>query len=183
MPAYIAFLRAINAGKGRTVKMAVLRAAFDELGLQKVTTFFATGNIAFETGIRDPGELEQTILEKLRHVLGFDADAFVRTPAEMAAIANCRPFTPAELEGCDLNIIFLPRLPAPEVIAALEGSSSELNRYRVVGREVYWLRRMSPGVNEYKAASFGKFLAAPYTVRGARTVYRLAEIAWGGGGG
>jgi uncharacterized protein (DUF1697 family) len=45
----IAFLRAINVGRGRTVKMQSLRQAFDSLGFSSVVTFIANGNVIFTT--------------------------------------------------------------------------------------------------------------------------------------
>ena len=50
MPRFCAFLRSINAGQGRVVRMEVIRQAFESLGFSGVTTFLASGNVAFETG-------------------------------------------------------------------------------------------------------------------------------------
>ncbi len=46
---FIAFLRAINVGRDRTVKMRSLRQVFESLGFSKVATFIASGNVVFET--------------------------------------------------------------------------------------------------------------------------------------
>ena len=57
MPRTFAFLRAINVG-GHTVTMARLTGLFEELGLERVETFLASGNVVFdgaksgETGLR-----------------------------------------------------------------------------------------------------------------------------------
>lgn len=48
----IALLRAINAGKGRTVKMQPLRQLFESLGFSNVATFAASGNVVFETSAK-----------------------------------------------------------------------------------------------------------------------------------
>lgn len=44
-----AFLRAINVG-GHTVPMTRLKELFEDLGLQGVKTFMASGNVVFEGG-------------------------------------------------------------------------------------------------------------------------------------
>lgn len=49
MTRYIAFLRAINVGGGRSVTMEVLRRIFRALGFSEVASFLASGNIVFET--------------------------------------------------------------------------------------------------------------------------------------
>jgi uncharacterized protein (DUF1697 family) len=46
MTAYIALLRGINVG-GRTIKMADLRSAVEELGVSDVRTVLASGNVVF----------------------------------------------------------------------------------------------------------------------------------------
>jgi hypothetical protein len=62
---YIAFLRAINAGPGRTVRMTVLRHAFESLGFSGVGTFGASGNIVFETTAAETRTLERRIESSL----------------------------------------------------------------------------------------------------------------------
>ena len=45
---YVALLRAINVG-GRTVKMDRLRVLFEEMKLQNVQTYIASGNVIFDS--------------------------------------------------------------------------------------------------------------------------------------
>ena len=53
MARHVALLRAINVG-GRIVKMDALRAACEQIGLTKVETFIASGNVIFESPSADP---------------------------------------------------------------------------------------------------------------------------------
>jgi len=59
---FVAFLRAINVGGGRTVKMQFLRHVFESLGFSRVATFIANGNVLFETTTKKT----KTVEEKLR---------------------------------------------------------------------------------------------------------------------
>ena len=63
---FIAFLRAINVGGGRTVKMQSLRQVFDSLGFSKVATFIASGNVVFETTTKETKAFERTIEKALK---------------------------------------------------------------------------------------------------------------------
>ena len=56
---FIAFLRAMNVGGGRTVKMQSLRQVFESLGFSKVATFIASGNVVFETTKKKTKRLER----------------------------------------------------------------------------------------------------------------------------
>jgi uncharacterized protein (DUF1697 family) len=107
MPRYIAFLRAINVG-GHTVKMEVLRRHFEVLGLSDAETFIASGNVIFETTAKNTRLLEKKIEEQLRTALGYEVATFIRTAAELAAIAKYQPFAAAAMKTAQaLNIAFL----------------------------------------------------------------------------
>jgi Protein of unknown function (DUF1697) len=75
---FIAFLRAINVGGGRTVKMQSLRQVFESLGFSRVTTFIASGNVVFETTTKKTKALERKIERALKAVLGYEVRTFVR---------------------------------------------------------------------------------------------------------
>jgi uncharacterized protein (DUF1697 family) len=107
MPRYVAFLRAINVG-GRTVKMDVLCRLFESLGFSKVESFIASGNIVFETTSKNVRALERKIEGRLLETLGYEVATFIRTDAELAAVADYEPFGSSELEGAvALNVAFL----------------------------------------------------------------------------
>jgi uncharacterized protein (DUF1697 family) len=48
MVTYVAFLRGINSGRNPTIKMDLLKKAFEELGLENVKTVIASGNVIFD---------------------------------------------------------------------------------------------------------------------------------------
>ena len=105
---FIAFLRAINVGRGRTVKMQSLRQVFESLGFFRVATFIASGNVIFETKTRDTKTLEKKIEERLREVLGYEVPTFIRREAELVKIANYQPFRQSKLDAdVHINIILL----------------------------------------------------------------------------
>src|ERR1700745_208653 len=93
----IAFLRAINVGRDRTVKMQSLRQVFDSLGFSGVITFIASGNVIFTTTKRNTKMLERRIEKRLREVLGYEVPTFIRREAELAKIATYQPFRQSKL--------------------------------------------------------------------------------------
>ena len=92
MPRYVAFLRAINVG-GHTVTMAELRKQFGAMGFTDVETFIASGNVLFSAPSRDSLALARRIERQLHAALGYEVHTFVRTDAEIAAVATHAPFT------------------------------------------------------------------------------------------
>ena len=52
MPRYVAFLRAVNVGRGRKVEMARLRKLLTEAGYGNVSTYIQSGNVFFDSSSR-----------------------------------------------------------------------------------------------------------------------------------
>jgi uncharacterized protein (DUF1697 family) len=139
---YVAFLRAINVG-GHTVKMTDLRRSFEGAGFTDVATHIASGNVVFETPARRTAAMESRIESALQANLGYRVDTFVRTVAQLAAIAAHRPFDRLDVEakGWRLFIVFLGRPLGAEQTDRLTAVDSDLDAFEVRGREVYWLVR------------------------------------------
>lgn len=172
----MAFLRAINVG-GRTVKMDRLRSLFESLGYANVDTFIASGNVVFETESGDADALAREIERHLHDSLGFDVDTFVRSAAEVAAIAAYAPFDPAELaqDGTLLYVSFLSEPPDAQAEARLMALRNEVDDFHVRGDEAYWLRRRNVGESEFTGGALEKALGAPATMRNMNTVRRMAK--------
>lgn len=125
MPRYIALLRAINVGGHNAVKMDFLRRLFESLGFSNVETFIASGNVVFETASKNAQALERAIEERLREALGHTVATFIRTDAELAAVASYKPFGQSDLDGAAaLNIAFLADGPDDKSRSGLINSTS-----------------------------------------------------------
>jgi uncharacterized protein (DUF1697 family) len=62
---YVALLRGINVGGGNIIKMAALRACFEDLGFADVATYIQSGNVVFRTPVADRARLERMIEDRL----------------------------------------------------------------------------------------------------------------------
>ena len=184
MPRYAAFLRAINVG-GHTVKMDALRGIFESLGLNGVATFIVSGNVVFEAPEDDAPTLERRISLGLLEALGYEVACFVRSMEELAEIAAHQPFTAAELEGAvSVNVAFTAAAVSAEEERRLREHRTDIDDFRVRGREVYWLCRRRQSESTFSNAALEKTLGRPSTLRGVSTVTKIrARFAGGGGRG
>ncbi|HWT04028.1 MAG TPA: DUF1697 domain-containing protein [Pyrinomonadaceae bacterium] len=174
MPRYIAFLRAINVG-GRNVKMDFLRGLFESLGFSNVEAFIASGNIVFDTASKSPQTLERKIEDRLREALGYEVATFIRTGAELAAVAAYEPFSQSDLDAAAaLNIAFLAAGPDDESEQKLMALRTNVDDFHVHGREIYWLCRMKQSESRISNALIERTLGRKTTLRGANTVRRMA---------
>jgi uncharacterized protein (DUF1697 family) len=176
MPRYVAFLRAINVGGAHTVRMEVLRRAFEALGFSGVTSYTASGNIIFETPARNTAALENRIEEGLMEALGYEVIPFVRSCPELAKIAGFKPFPKSRFDAGDqLGVVFLAAPLEAKVIPALKALQTPTDELQVEGRQVYWLRHRTAEGLVYSTVAFEKALAQPFTIRGVSTVRKIAE--------
>jgi len=176
MPKYVAFLRAINVG-GHTVKMDDLRSLFEAIGFSNVETFIASGNVVFDSISRSTKTLERKIEGYLQETLGYEVATFIRSPSELADIAQYKPFVDAELnaEGNALYIAFLADKPGDESKQKLLSFTTEFDDFHVHGREVYWWCRKKMSESEFSGALLEKTLGMPATLRNSTTVKKIAS--------
>ncbi len=171
-PQHIAFLRAINVG-GRVVKMAALASLFEELGFAEVATFIASGNVVFRSRAT-AAALESSIERRLQTALGYPVITFVRSTAEVAAVAACHPFARPVPAGGRLFVGFLRGAPPAAARARIAALTTPTDEFRVKGRELYWLCRTPSMQSIVSGATLEKALGGPATLRNVNTVRRLA---------
>jgi uncharacterized protein (DUF1697 family) len=172
---YVALLRAINVG-GHTVKMDALRAMFEALGLSRVETVIASGNVLFDAS-GSAAVLERKIEKHLAGALGYEVATFLRSSDEMHAAAALEPFRGLGVlpPGQSRHVGFLKQSfagPAARDVAAL---SDTLNSFHASGREVHWHARDRDSFLKLAGASLEKRLGGSATFRNLNTVRRLAE--------
>jgi uncharacterized protein (DUF1697 family) len=174
VPRFVAFLRAINVG-GHTVRMEVLRRHFSDLGLRDVTTFIASGNVAFGARAGDARALERKIERRLEDELGFEVATFVRTDREVAAIAGYEPFTPALVAAAKtVNVAFLAEELDRARQAAVLALRTTFDEFHFRGRELYWLSRRRQGESTISNLALERAIGGRCTVRGVATVRKIA---------
>ena len=174
MPRHIAFLRAINVG-GRVVTMNVLRTLFETIGFAGVETFIASGNVIFESRSIDRGALERKIEQALEKALGYEVTTFVRTPAEVVAIARDHPFPETRLaSAAALNVGLLKEPLSAEARQTLARLQTDLDDLRASRSEIYWLCQKKQSGSTISNMVLEKALRVRTTLRGMRTMAKLS---------
>ena len=140
VPRHVAFLRAINVG-GRRASSKQLTAALERGGYANVTAFRASGNLIFDADRESATTLAQRVDEALTKDLGFEVRSFLRSAAQVRAIAAFEPFAPNVLAKSHgkLQVALLakplPRRTRHEVLAL----ATDADPLAISGRELYWL--------------------------------------------
>jgi uncharacterized protein (DUF1697 family) len=175
MTRYVAFLRAVNVGK-RTVPMARARAALEGLGYDDVSSWVNSGNLLF-TSTAKAVAAERAIRAELEDVFGFECTTFVRTAAQVRALATDKPFGAIGAGHTHFALLTLTRLTAAEK-RAVEAMSNDHDEVVVRGRDVHWLIRSKStettlGPRQWRAALPDNVTTARNTTMLAKLVDRL----------
>lgn len=172
MNKYVAFLRAINVGGHKSVKMEDLKRLFESLGLANVQTFIQSGNVVFDYEDEPTTALEKQIEGELENMLGYEVDIFLRTIQEVSAIANQKLYKPQGAET--LHIAFLNAAPNKKAQQALMDFNSKADDFKVKGREIYNLRRDRER-SVFSNNFIEKLFNVPATTRNWTTIRKIAE--------
>lgn len=173
MPAYVAFLRAVNVG-GRTAPMATVQKVLREAGFGDVMTYIQTGNIRLTTPTRTPSSVAARVRELLSAALGFDVPTIVRRAEELPPLVDAIGGLPDPFPDGRTYIAFLDRELSAAHTAELEGWDRPGEFIRVVGPHVVYRLGVSFHEARFSNARVER-TGAIATTRDLRVVARLAE--------
>jgi uncharacterized protein (DUF1697 family) len=138
---YAAFLRGVNLGRHRRVSAEQLRSQFQELGFDDVGTFRTSGNVVFATRGEPAAKLTARIEKGLAASLGYEVAIFLRSAAEMRALAGHLPFTPARLDAAKgkLQVMLLSARPGAKARRRVLDLATDEDALELGDRELFWL--------------------------------------------
>ena len=177
MPTYVAFLRGINLGGHKKVKMDLLRKSFEKLGCMNVQTYIQSGNVVFESD-DSAASFCQAAEARIMADFGFSASVIVRTAAELARAIKKSPF--ANDKGMDpskLFVVFLSATPAKAAVEKLATLPAGTARFLCIGKELHLY--CPDGMGKTRLPNFDKVLSVNATARNWNTVNKLYELVRG----
>ena len=173
MGAYVALLRGINVGGNRKVPMAELRAVAEGLGLTRVRTLIASGNLVFE-GESTTDALETRLEADIEVRFGFAVAVVVRTAAQWQAYAAANPFPEEGAADPSRLMMTVGKRPATEAdAAALRPRASDGERVECAGAAIWLWLPNGAGRSKLAAAPPGKDV---WTTRNWRTTVAIKEM-------
>jgi uncharacterized protein (DUF1697 family) len=156
------------------VSGAELRTLFERMGFDDVAAFRTSGNVVFSAG-REPAERLTGRIEKtLEEALGHEAVVFLRSAAEVLAIAAHEPFDAALVDASKgkLQVSLLRAKPAAGVRREVLALATDDDRLAFGDRELYWLPSGGTQSSELDAKSI-EGLLGPATMRTKGTIEQL----------
>jgi uncharacterized protein (DUF1697 family) len=172
MVGHVALLRGINVGGQRRVPMAELRAVAEGIGLTRVRTLIASGNLVFESE-GEPDALEATLETAIEAEFGFPVDVVVRSAAQWQAYIAANPY-PDEAESAAKFLLLFVGKQATAEAAAEALRTRAAPEERVAGKgDAVWIYFANGGGRSKLSAGPKPGL---WTGRNWRTVLAIGDM-------
>ena len=176
---YAAFLRGINVGGKKLIKMEDLRRVVESIGLKNVRTFIASGNVLFETSQTNRDALTTKIEKKLLRAFGHDVPIVLQTIDELKDILRDGPFKRIK-PGADvmLCVTLLAAEPKSSPKLPLKSAIENLEVLAIKNRAAFILcRRKKNGMFSFPNNFFEKEFGVTATTRQWNTINRIVDFA------
>lgn len=183
MTQYLILLRGINVGGKNIIKMADLKASFEEMGFVNVRTYIQSGNVLLEADEKDKAALTTKIESGLSKRFNFVAKVVVISQKELTAIIKSAPdgFGKDE-KKFRYDVIFLkePLTPkeAMESVKVREG----VDTAHAGKQALYFSRLISRASQSYLTKIIGMTVYQNMTIRNWNTSTKLLALMEGQNG-
>jgi len=175
---YVALLRGINVGGRTLVKMADLKACFEELGFEDVSTYIASGNVLFESG-EDAAGLATMIEAAIEERFELPVKVVVLDRASYARIVKAIPKPWIGDASLRANVAFVRRgTDAKAVVRDLEPDPA-VEEVKAIKGAILWATRRDALNQSVMRKLIGGATYKELTVRNLNTTLKLHELLAG----
>lgn len=176
MATYVVFLRGVNVGGNKRIKMAELRDSLSAVGLEDPKTLLQSGNVVVDSNADAPA-LVDIVETTIQSTFGFQSTVIARTADEIRELLANHPFTDEQIEdGRFAHVGFCRDQPDRDGFEALQEAHEGPEEMRLVGRELFVYYPDGSGRSKLTNSVIEKHLATPTTSRNWNTVQKLAAI-------
>lgn len=174
---YIALLRGVNVGGKNKVAMSDLRACFESLGFESVTTYINSGNVVFDSPQKSTAELVELCEDAIEKQFGFHVACAVVAATELFEALQNAPKWWSDGSDAKHNAFFViaPK-KAEEIIAEIGEAKQEYERVAAHHPIIVW----SAPIKTFSRTRYSKIVGTKtyqsVTIRNASTTCKLAEL-------
>jgi uncharacterized protein (DUF1697 family) len=173
---YICFLRGVNVGGNKLLKMAELKALFGTLKLRDARTYLQSGNVVFRSEETDRAVLMRRIEDGIRKKSGMEVKIILRTTDELRKVIAANPLSPETRNPSGLLVAFLGGTiadAAKTLLTSLKIASEELHFGK---HELYMYFAEGMARSKIANALTEKKLGVNVTARNWNTVNALLKM-------
>ena len=176
---YAAFLRGINVGGHKKIKMEDLRTVFDDTGFENVRTLLASGNVIFSAPAAGESALAKRVEEMLKTAFGYEIGVIIRKITGLQRLAEVKPFAGIKVTPqTRLYVTFLPEKSKSSLKIPYTSPDKSFKIIRATGGEVCSVLTLSPGSRTVDLMSIlEKEFGRKITTRNWNTVEKILKAS------
>src|ERR1041385_2827667 len=138
---HIAFLRGINVGGNKLIKMDALANAFTSAGFRNVKTYIASGNVIFDSRATKLDGLEKKAERKLRETFGHEIAVVIFSVAQLQDLIERDPFKAFHSDSDVMLVVTFLKKKVLRVKLPLESKTENLEVFAIQDRAVFTVAR------------------------------------------
>ena len=176
---YVAFLRGINVGGHKIIKMDELKGAFDSIGFKNVKTFLASGNVLFDAPKAGGTTLAKKISKMLNTTFGKEINVIIRSTDELQKLVEQKPFDGIKVTPqTRLYVAFLTEKPDNSLKIPYESPDGNFKIIANSKNEVFSVLTLSPNSKTVDLMSvLEKEFEKKITTRNWNSIMRILEAS------
>ena len=176
---HISLLRGINVSGQKKVKMVDLKALYESLGFNNVVTYIQSGNVIFDTDIKDHAALCRIIEKGIERKYKFHVPTIIRSSNELESAMKNNPFEKIDLEkdGSKILITFMDVKPDKSKLNDLLDFVGESEKLIARGKELYLHCPDGHGKSKLSNTFIEKKLGLVATTRNLKSVHKIYSLS------
>lgn len=170
-------LRGINVSGHNMISMPDLKKLYESLSFQNVVTYVQSGNVIFDSPIKDIPKLASQIESQIKKVFNYSVPVVIRNKDDLHRIISGNPFIKRKEDPAKLHVTFLPASPASVDINKLTLPPNETDEFIIKDKEIFIFCPNGYGRTKLNNNFFEKKLNLSATTRNWNSVNALFKLA------
>lgn len=177
MALYVVLLRGINVSGHNIIKMAELKQALSNLGLEGVYSYIQSGNLIFESDVSDVHQLKTMIEQKVKEDFELLVYCFVYSKKEFQDNFKNIGFTKdPEVNTKGLYFIHLENEPDLSLFSSIQENEKYPEKMELKGKMIYVNYINGVGRSKLTNKVFESKLKMKATARNFNTMKQLNQV-------
>ena len=176
MHTYIVFLRGINVGGHKKIRMAELRSSLSNAGFQSVQTYIQSGNLLVQSKAsknKVSAKIHQVILDSF----GFDVPVLTLEFSTLQNILKENPYPATEEDNKAMYFVLLFDEPVSALSEALQNETFVNEELTITPACIYLNSQQGYGNTKFNSNFFERRLKIQTTARNWKTMKRMEQMA------
>lgn len=176
MNTYLSLLRGINVSGQKKVPMADLRALYETLKFENVSTYIQSGNVVFQSKEKIE-KLSPKIEKAIQEKFHFEVPVIHKIATDLEKVLKENPFLKEkDLQENKLYVAFLYDEPSKDLVEKIQTYQTPADRFAIIGTNVYLYCPNGYGNTKLNNNFFENKLKVKATTRNWRSVNELLKI-------